>query len=60
MAGELCDKCGAHRKNYRETMGEDCGCEVDSPEYITKVVKQLFRKDELTTLELEGQIKGEG
>jgi hypothetical protein len=60
MIDEICRRCGAHKKNYREMMHSDCGCEIDSPDYITKVLKQLFRRDELASPELESVIKGKG
>jgi len=44
----ICPKCGADKENYKEAMGVECGC-VTSPQYITKVIKQLFRKDQITT-----------
>ena len=55
----VCRKCGANLKVWQEVFGEPHSC-VTSPVYIRKVLTQLFRKDELTTLELEEQIKGRG
>jgi len=56
----ICKRCGADKESYLEAMGEPCCQEPDSPQYITKVLRQLFRADELATLELEAVIKGRG
>lgn len=68
MKDEICPFCGCNLKVEREVLGQDklftghsCrGSEIVSPEYIANVLKQLFRVKDLTTPELEKQIKGRG
>ncbi len=32
MSDSICGKCGAHKENYKEAMGEECPCEWPSGE----------------------------
>ena len=61
MERQLCPKCGADLDAWESAgaFGEPHSC-VTGREYIVKVLRQLFRKDELTTPELESMIKGRG
>ncbi|KKM81340.1 hypothetical protein LCGC14_1330870 [marine sediment metagenome] len=69
MPDEICEICGANKKNYQEALGEPCACVpvAMSNQEVFRIINlfrqngvRCFHADGVTSIELDDAVQGHG